>query len=101
MGMVIGVDIGTRQIKLAAVEKKKDVEVKWVDSFLTPEDAVSDGELINIESIMYALSDYSAKYKLKKIPMALCMSSSQIGTLSLTWQKWPTTSCSRGSSWSL
>lgn len=80
MGIVIGVDIGSKHIKLAAVEKKKAVEVKWVDCIPTPEKSLLDGELIHMEEIMYVLADYFSKFKIKKVPLAVCISASQMGT---------------------
>lgn len=80
MGIVIGVDIGTKEIKLAAVEYKKTVDVKWTDVIVMPEKCLYDGEIIDHETIMYTLADYFSKYKILKTPVAVTVSSSHMGT---------------------
>jgi type IV pilus assembly protein PilM len=80
MGIVVGVDIGTKYIKFAAVEKKKNIDIKWMDCVPTPEGSISNGELINMEAVMYAISDYCSRYKLKRATVAVCMNTSHMGT---------------------
>ena len=80
MSLVIGLDIGARGIKIAMVEKKRNIEVKWLDYIELQKGTLNDGELVDMEAVAYSLSDYFSSNKLMKIPVALCMSNSQIGT---------------------